>query len=383
MACIHWPLHAQDSDEIRRLTSQPIDWQWFGRIINVHQVVPLAYRSLRAAAPNSIPPELASKLHDDVMASTRRSLTQAAELARLVKQFEDGGIRVTALKGVPLSILAYENPAMRECLDVDLLISPADVVEAERILLGSDYQRTSPKANLTPKRLKYYSRYYKDFTYYSNAQGFAVELHWRLFKSALMPLQSENDQPSTTRIPLASSGVTTLSDGDLFLYLCLHGALHAWVILKWLADVAALLSAMTDEDLERTIARALRIGAAAELSAALILLYRFLGIDRRSADLPGEADALVNRIVTFSSISLTRNDYCHGIEERPRLRTFLYTLLLRPSWSYRLRCLADNAVYPKDWELIDLPDGLFPLYLGLRPISWLVRGRLWGSDKSR
>jgi hypothetical protein len=375
LACVHWPLRPQDSEEIRHLTSQPIDWQWFERILNIHQVLPLAYRSLRAAAPKSIPPELAARLHNDVMLGAHRSLSQAAELVRLVKQFEDRGIEVTALKGVPLSILAYKNPAMRECFDLDLLISPAGVFEAERILLESGYRRISPKARLTPKRWKYHLKYYKDFTYYSEVQGFAVEVHYRLFKSALLPLQSEDEALSTARIPLASSTVTALCGDDLFLYLCVHGAIHAWVILKWLADLGALLSAMTDEDLKRMIARSLRIGAAAELSAALILLHRFLGIDRRSADLPGEADPFVHRIVSFSNLSLTRNDYCQGIEKRPGFGMFLYTLGLRPSWSYRRRCLADNVVYPKDWELIDLPDALFPLYLGLRPFSWLMRHR--------
>jgi hypothetical protein len=376
LACIHWPLRGQDRDEIQRLTAAPIDWNWFVRIINTHQILPLVYRSLRDAAPNSTPCEVASQLYDGVMLDAQRSLVQAAELVDLVKQFEDAGIRVTTLKGVPLSVLAYGNPAMRKCFDLDLLISPSDVFEAQRILTRSGYGRVSPRANLTPRRLKYYLKYYKDFTYYSEARGLAVELHWRLFKSAVMPLQSDSDPPSTTRISLGSSAVTTLSGDDLLLYLCVHGAIHAWAILKWLADLGALLSAMTDEDMTRAIARASSLGGAAEMGAALILLHRFLGIDRRSEDLPGEADATVRRIVKFSSDGLMRNEYCQRLEDRPGIPMFVYTFLLRPSWTYRGQCLIDNAVFPKDWELIDLPDALFPLYLGIRPFSWLMRRRL-------
>ena len=376
LACVHWPLRALDREEIRRLSAGPIDWDWFVRIIDAHQILPLVYRNLRDAAPNSIPREVASQLHHDVMLDAQRSLAQAAELAKLVKQFEDAGIGVTTLKGVPLSVLAYGNPAMRKCFDLDLVISPSDVFEAERILTRSGYGRTSPRANLTPKRLKYYLKYYKDFTYDSEARGLAVELHWRLFKSAVMPLQSNSDPPSTMRMSLGSSAVTTLSGDDLLLYLCVHGAIHAWAILKWLADLGALLSAMTEEDLTRAIARASRRGGAAEMSAALILLHRFLGIDRRGGDLPGEADATVRRIVKFSTDGLTRNEYCQGLADRPGLQMFVYTFLLRPSWTYRRQCLIDNAVFPKDWELIDLPDALFPLYLGMRPFSWLMRRRL-------
>ena len=48
-------------------------------------------------------------------------------------------------------------------------------------------------------------------------------------------------------VPLAGTrGLRTLGEEDLFAYLCMHGALHWWHRLKWLADINALLGAQND-----------------------------------------------------------------------------------------------------------------------------------------
>ena len=372
LACIRWPLSTYDREDILALATAPLDWLWFIRIVRNHQILPLVYRNLREAAAGSMPCDAASTLHSEAMLNARRSLSQAAELVRIVSLLEQAGLGVTTLKGVPLSILAFDDPAMRSCLDIDLLIAPADIFEAERVLLEAGYHKTVPK-DLTPKRLKYYLRYYKDFTYYSNTSGLSIELHWRLFKSAEMPMQSSNDPPSTLPVNLGSQAVEALSGHDLFLYLCVHGAIHAWALLKWLADVGALLNKMTAQGLEEMTARASALEVSAELSAALILLKRLLGLDRSCEGLLRESNPAVRRIVNFSMTRLTANDYCDTLQDAPGIRSFVYTLFLRPSWSYRSGCLIDNAILPKDWELINLPDMLFPLYLGVRPVSWLMR----------
>ena len=57
-------------------------------------------------------------------------------------------------------------------------------------------------------------------------------------------------------VPLAGTrGLRTLGEEDLFAYLCMHGALHWWHRLKWLADINALL-APQESDVERLIGAA-------------------------------------------------------------------------------------------------------------------------------
>ena len=111
----------------------------------------------------------------------------------------------------------------------------------------------------------------------------------------------------------------------------------------------------------------------AELRATLILMDSFLAVERPSVELPRERDRVVERIVEMAHRLLTTNGYCLEVHRLPRLGMFLYDLRLRSSWRYRSEDLRRSAVFPNDWELIDLPDSLFPLYAAVRPISWLVR----------
>lgn len=79
---------------------------------------------------------------------------------------------------------------------------------------------------------------------------------------------------------------------------------------------------------------------------------------------------------------LTAEDYCLEIERLPRMAMFVYDLKMRSSWRYRSQDLRRAFVLPDDWELINLPDALFPLYAAVRPVSWLFR-RARGLSKRR
>src|SRR3974377_2389702 len=71
------------------------------------------------------------------------------------------------------------------------------------------------------------------------------------------------------------SAVRTLGEEDLFAYLCMHGALHWWYRLKWLADINALLAAAPEASIERLF-QAPEPGVAGRASAQTLLLCRWL-----------------------------------------------------------------------------------------------------------
>ena len=66
---------------------------------------------------------------------------------------------------------------------------------------------------------------------------------------------------ATSRVvPLTgAAGLRTMGEEDLLAYLCMHGALHWWNRLKWLADVNALLA--QTPDIERLVHAAEARGA--------------------------------------------------------------------------------------------------------------------------
>ena len=371
LACARWPLKARDREEIARLAGPSLDWAHFTRIIERNQMVPLAYRNLNDSLPRATRPKTIDALRRKAMGLTSRSLAQGAELVRITEAAKSDGIEIAALKGVTLSMLAYGNVAMRSPGDIDLLVAPAHVFEVERALLRLGYIRVEPRAELTPRRLRHYLKYYKHFAYFSAGKGLPLELHWRLYHNT--PLTKSYSGPlETVAVPLGAGTASTLPHDELFLYLCVHGALHGWPILKWLADIGAMLHEMNSETLARIATLASQQGLWAELQAALLLVDELLAIERPALEFPAKRNPIADRIVAMAHRLLTADGYCLDIEGLPRMGMFLYDLRLRSS-GYRSRDLGRAFLLPEDWELVDLPDALFPLYAAVRPVSWLLR----------
>ena len=234
LACARWPQKDRDRAEIRRLVNESPNWDWFTRMIQRNQILPLVYRNLHDAFPEKPRPEFLDSLRGRAVANAVQTMSQARELVRITESLAAAGVESVALKGVSLSALAYGNLAMRSCGDIDLLVPEAHVFDVERILTDLGYRRCEPRAKLTPKRLKHYLRYHKHFTYFSEARAIPLELHWRLVDSILLS-DTDSKLPQTVPVTVGCGVVSTLTLNELLLYLCVHGAIHGWPILKWLA----------------------------------------------------------------------------------------------------------------------------------------------------
>lgn len=167
LASARWPLSEGDVSEIRDLATQPLDWDWFKRIVERNQIIPLVYHNLRNSLSDLQQVEILKSLRDSALGQTRYGMSQAAELVRVSENVKRAGLEMVVLKGLALSVVAFGNLTMRSHGDIDLLVRPEQVLQFEQVLLGLGYKRFEPGATLTPRRLNYYLRYYKHFTYLS------------------------------------------------------------------------------------------------------------------------------------------------------------------------------------------------------------------------
>ena len=135
-----------------------------------------------------------------------------------------------------------------------------------------------------------------------------VEIHWRLFSSAFMWSESGDEPLSTMSVEVGTRALKTLSRIDLFLYLCVHGAIHRFAILKWIADIAAMLRAMTREQFAQVVARASSLGVIAEMNAALNLIEGMLSVSAPCPIASGKADSQAMWIVEASYATLTKGE---------------------------------------------------------------------------
>jgi hypothetical protein len=180
--------------------------------------------------------------------------------------------------------------------------------------------------------------------------------------------------PTHATVSFGSFQVRTLPPREDLLYLCVHGALDGWLFLKSLVDVAAQLRPMSAPDLDSLADLARTYGVLPELSAAVILVRRYLApeLDTRGAQLLPASDTTVAHILRYAALGLERGDYLADRDAIPSAATIAFDFGLRRDLPYRRELLLRILFRARMWETLPLPDALFPLYPLLSPLEWLL-----------
>src|SRR5262249_10006938 len=186
-------------------------------------------------------------------------------------------IPVAFIKGISLAKLAYGNLGLRHNRDIDLVVNFGMMPAAAELLERAGYRRSLPPAAFSETQLQMWLLRTKELAYTHDEKDFEVELHSRLFDNhRLMP--ELPPASSWRRVPLTKkSYLCTLEEGDLFAYLCAHGAVDCWFRLKWLADIGALVAQQDERGVERLYLAAAARGAGRSAAQALLLCQRILG----------------------------------------------------------------------------------------------------------
>jgi hypothetical protein len=374
LACLRWPQKAVDGDRIQTLAQQPIRWSHLLEIVDHHKVVPLFSRNLDTFAPGYMPDEQAAALRARSVANAHLCLNRTAHLVALHRLFREQQVDLRIFKGIPLAITAFQDPALRDAGDIDLLVAEKDIFKAGEILETQGYVRFEPQARLTPRRLRSYFAHQKDFSYEHPRTGMVIDLHWRLFRNSFLPANARLEEVGEDWIHLGSERIPTLPAQRLLLYLCVHGALDGWLRLKWLADIGALLNTMTPEQLTAAAKAAAEQQALPQFSAAMILCQDLLGCDLLAVlqACLDRNDRRVAHSLRFAKQLMTSNGYRPIRERIASPRWFLNEFRLNNAPRYRLDLIQRSLFRPRIWSTFDLPDALFPVYGLLSPFEWLA-----------
>ena len=275
--CCIWPLSEPRLAAIRTAADGSLDWPGVLRLAKRHRVEGLVHHALTEAGL-AMPQEIAADLKGRADEILYRNLHLAGESVRLQRLFDKAGIPVLFVKGVSLAKLAYGTLALKHSKDIDLLVDPGDAEAAVRLLQSGGYSFAQFPTGLSERQRRIVLQG-RDVSLVQASSGMEVELHWRPFENPL--LLSDVGALCAAR-PVALSGeaaVRTLEDGDLFCYLCVHGAHHAWFRLKWLADVNAYLAGKSSSEIVNLhdLADRYRVGVCASL--ALLLCHQLFGLE--------------------------------------------------------------------------------------------------------
>jgi hypothetical protein len=370
-----WPPSDRRIEAIRAAASGPLDWPRLLRVALRHRVLGLVHDGLTRAQPG-VPPEIAHQIGAQSAQLVGENLGLAAEALRLQHLFDEADLPVLFLKGASLAMLAFGSLGLSSGQDIDLLVPLETLPAASALVAGAGYRRFDPPLEVSDAQLRLLLPLRKDLGFVHQASGLRIELHWRLFLNPYAMAQASLMAASRLVLLYGSQGLRTLGEEDLFAYLSMHGALHWWNRLKWLADINALLAAATERDIERLVGAAEARGAGRAAAQALLLCWRLLGtplparltatIGTSPADRWLEATAL--KAMTRGQGEDDPHDARFGTT-----RGSLSTFLLSRSWRYWLAELNNQLTNQTDVLAMPLPQWLRFLYPILRLPLWAWR----------
>jgi len=306
-ACAIWPPSAARDQAVRAAAAKVSDWPRFLRVVRRHRLDGMADNAL-AAAGIAMPSDVALALQQRGAMTARRTQVMAEESARLQQIFDKSNIANLILKGAGITALAYDNVPVKQAWDIDIVVPP-ESVEPAIVLLGmAGYRLISPGEQLSLAQLRIYIALGREFILAGRDQVF-VELKWTLDQNPSILPGITARSPSQVVAGPGGAPIRTLSKDDLFSYVCVHGGRHCFSRLKWLADIGALLSKETPEEIERLYRAAEQRGAGRSAAEALVLCQLFLGTGLApglAAEL--EADGAVRSLVRASVLTMAGGD---------------------------------------------------------------------------
>ncbi|HVF48441.1 MAG TPA: nucleotidyltransferase family protein [Pyrinomonadaceae bacterium] len=355
---------------VRELLRGELDWDELLRVSVRHGVMPLVCKHLTGAFAALVPEKALRDFRHHFEMNAARNLYQTGELCRILRLFESQGIEAIPYKGPALAVCAYGNVALRQFVDLDILVRPRDVTRASALLAADGYE---PHFKLSAAEEKAFMRlsYVQLFT--RDAGQRAVELHWAIAPRFFsFPLQTERLWQRAETVKLAGKEVRAPAPDDLLLLLCVHGSKDLWERLEWVCGIAELTRSGREIEWARLFEHAQELG-----SLRMILLGLSLAHTLLDAPLPPEVLRRIeddknieplNRLVRARLFA--ENHRAAGVKE-----TAVFHLKTREHLRDRVRYCARLALTttPVDWASVRLPRSLAFVYYVLRPFRLMKK----------
>jgi hypothetical protein len=358
------------NSHILSLVKQNIDWEVLVNLSLSNSVLPLVYERLRHIAATEIPPPILERMRDLYWASISDNLRLTNQVLRLVRQLEERGIPSILFKGPAWAIKIYNDLALRQFEDIDILIKPGDFRTVFDFMTALGFQPEFP-VSVPADFLLLKTGHALDF---SNAEGMHIEIHWGLSETGVMwPLQPSDYWQGLIPFMLEGRMVNILDPQMDLIYLCIHGDKHQWCSLKWIADLIWFAHHNPDFDWEALLVKATELGFRRIVCLGLYLSTIIGGVDFP----PG----ISKRIESDPWVKRAAENTLGIIEGRIQAskpwdaRSSLFYFMARERWRDRLAFLKGRVVEPgrDDWASLYLPKKLFFLYYFTHPFRLLIK----------
>lgn len=372
LSCTNKVSHIETEVDHKELLTL-LDWDSVLNLALTHSFFPFVYNTVSRLDSSAVPKYVITTLKQHYLKNAIKVVGIADEIVRIVKYMDNYGIQPLILKGPSLSVRINEDITLRPSSDIDILVDPLEFDEAEKLLEQMEYKRISPDFPLTPRQRKYYYKNDHHFEYFHNRRAVLVELHWRIRSFNLKSFPTASNL-STQKINITEYPVPVMDDAYWLVYLMVHGYKHMWSRLRWLYDIKELMYHTLDWDKIIFIADNSELRSILHQTVILLdvlfkvpipdQLQESVVIDQKAWQLSYTVmEKLCGNInkkdLPESKFSHKKNFHYYNFNSRWRNQLFYIASFLKPT--------------KEEFNLIALPDILFPLYYLIKPFNWLWR----------
>ena len=332
-----------------------------------HGVRPSLFRHFCDLAWEAVPAGVRESLEAFQHRHLLRTLTLAEELRRVAGAFVEKAIPLVTFKGVALAKALYGGFADREGNDIDIIVPPSRVGDAEGLLAQLGYSNAQGDAAFRRAFLVRQRQYA-----FVRGDGIVeIDLHWDFSGTHVpFPLAPDDIWDDPAQVVIGDRRIATISGTNLALLLAGHGTKEAWQALKWVRDFAWMIDRHPDLDWREIHQRARHRRCGDAVLLGCVLAHDLLDIAvPRDLAAPAAASRRVRALAASWTADLRRGRVSPDVVEnftdlalcdgrRDQVRAAL-KLILTPT--------------PGDHEAMKLPQVMWPAYYVTRPFRLFAK----------
>jgi len=376
LLCARAVLADFDRKRLSQLLALRPKWTTVLDLADRHGLTPLLYRHLELATPDSVPPNVLAHLAHSAKHIAKHNFLLAAELLKLTTVFAAQEIPFQTYKGPTLAMQALNSLSDRVFVDLDLVLDERDVAKAQGALLDAGYtpepRRSLPfteKFMFSPmfRRLAHEQSFSRRLARTDQELSFVIDLHWRATENSLKNIESAVLVQNKEMIDVCRHEVPGFKKELLLLLLLEHGTKHRWSELKWLVDIAQILSRTPDFDWDKLYALGASIGIKRKIDLALLICLNSIGCASIPEDICTRirADRVLQQLCSYTvSTWFSKKGTDHSLRAYMR-----YHALTFDSKQHSLTFLVREFFSPTvpTYLAVPLPGWLFCLYYVIHP----------------
>src|ERR1041385_702120 len=171
--------HLDDAarEDLNRLLDSKLDWDSLIAAAQRHALLPLMHHHFSKCKTDLVPPAHAKHLKTVFQENVARNLVLMNELASITHSFQSDGVESFPFKGPVLGLMAYDDPGLRQSVDLDIVVRPTDVDKAWECLTTRGYRLTR---TLDLRQTQFLISRQHNLQFARDEGRLLVELHWRI-----------------------------------------------------------------------------------------------------------------------------------------------------------------------------------------------------------